>query len=109
MQRLQEYPVNPISGHAYSIDGYNWTFSPIQPYSNAVHRTDGTVQHFATLERPKLLWGDADDPFREYRAGSSNGIAPALASILVRRRTRKTPCLPVFMCLNFAMPQGRLR
>ena len=73
MQRLQEYPVNPISGHAYSIDGYNWTFSPIQPYSNAVQRTDGTVQHFATLERPKLLWGDAEDPFREYRAGSSNG------------------------------------
>ena len=57
--------MNPISGHAWSTDGYNWTFSTIQPYSNAVHRTDGSVQNFATLERPKLLWGDALDPFRE--------------------------------------------
>jgi hypothetical protein len=45
----QAFPLNPISGHGYSEDGYNWSFSEIQPYSNTVQRVDGSWQHFATL------------------------------------------------------------
>ena len=55
----EAYPLNPIAGHAFSEDGFTWTFSSTQPYSNMVVQTDGSAKHFATLERPKLLWGDA--------------------------------------------------
>ena len=63
-----------VSGHAFSLDGLRWTFSPHQPYSNAVSRADGSVQHFATLERPKLLFADPADPHRPTQL--LNGASP---------------------------------
>jgi hypothetical protein len=68
------YPNNPISGHAFSADGLNWTFSQAQPYSNAVLRVGGSVQMFATLERPKLHFNDASDPHRP--TALFNGASP---------------------------------
>lgn len=56
------YPSMAISGHGFSVDGANWTFSPTEPYSNVIVQSDGTVQRFATLERPKLLFTDAASP-----------------------------------------------
>jgi hypothetical protein len=64
----------PISGHAFSEDGLSWSFSAHQPYSNAVSRADGSVQYFATLERPKLLFGDPRDPHRPTQL--LNGACP---------------------------------
>ena len=61
---VEAFPSNTISGHAFSEDGIAWTFSDVQPYGNAVPRTDGTVDHFATMERPKLFFGDAADQTR---------------------------------------------
>ena len=63
-----------ISGHAFSEDGVEWTFSPHQPYSNAVQRVDNTTQHFATLERPKLVFADPADPHRPTHL--LNGASP---------------------------------
>ena len=48
------------SGHAFSVDGLQWTFSTVQPYSGTVRFTDGTSQTFATRERPHLIFADAD-------------------------------------------------
>ena len=61
---MEAFPSNTISGHAFSVDGLAWTWSEVEPYGNAVKRTDGTTDHFATLERPKLVWGDASNPTR---------------------------------------------
>ena len=57
---MEPYPSQSISGHAYSVDGLAWVFSTVEPYSDAVIRTDGTVQRFATMERPKFIYADAD-------------------------------------------------
>ena len=56
------FPSNSISGHAFSIDGHDWTFSPHEPYNNSITHADGSVQLFATLERPKLLFTDRTRP-----------------------------------------------
>ena len=58
------YPVNPISGHAFSVDGLQWHSGVTQPYNNTVLRTNGTTQNLATPERPKLLLSGSNDPFR---------------------------------------------
>jgi hypothetical protein len=57
------YPSNNVSGHGFSTDGVQWTFSQQEPYDNAVTHADGTVQRFATLERPKLLFTDPTKPY----------------------------------------------
>lgn len=56
------YPSNPVSGHGFSKDGLIWEFSGEQPYDNGVQRLDGSVQRFATLERPKLVFSDQSRP-----------------------------------------------
>ena len=58
------YPSNAISGHAFSVDGSagSWEFSAAEPYNNSIRHADGTVQRFATLERPKLLFTDSARP-----------------------------------------------
>ena len=68
------WPDNPISGHGFSVDGHAWHFAAAEPYGNAVLRGDGSVQHFATLERPKLVWGDPADPHRP--TALLNGASP---------------------------------
>ena len=40
----------------------SWQFSAAEPYDNLVRHADGTVQSFATLERPKLLFADPKRP-----------------------------------------------
>eukprot|EP01065_Artemidia_motanka_P004617 TRINITY_DN121_c0_g1_i3.p1 TRINITY_DN121_c0_g1~~TRINITY_DN121_c0_g1_i3.p1 ORF type:complete len:409 (+),score=155.10 TRINITY_DN121_c0_g1_i3:61-1227(+) len=76
------YPANPngtdptlISGHIFSTDGRSWTFSDVQPYNNWVDYTDGTRQHFATMERPHLVFNDAGDITHLI-----NGVSPVWGS-----------------------------
>jgi len=52
------WPVYCISGHAYSQDGFDWIFSPVEPYGGTVHFTDGSSFSFATRERPKFIFSD---------------------------------------------------
>lgn len=79
---MAPYPSNAISGHGsctdnsfsfaltkvliyldrhctlfagFSVDGLTWHWSDVEPYNNTVPRADGSVQHFATMERPKFL------------------------------------------------------
>jgi hypothetical protein len=47
------------SGHAFSVDGWSWTFSTVEPFGGSVNFTDGTSQSFATRERPQLLFQDS--------------------------------------------------
>jgi hypothetical protein len=61
---MQPYPSVAISGHAFSSDGHEWTFSDTEPYDNAVLHTNGSIQHFATMERPKFLFADSAAPTR---------------------------------------------
>ena len=78
---MAPYPSNAISGHGesasngdlfklwpksiapdsfrlvlagFSEDGLTWHWSNVEPYDNTVP-ADGTVQHFATMERPKFI------------------------------------------------------
>jgi hypothetical protein len=46
----------PVSGHAFSRNGINWSWTSVQPYTTVVENTDGTTSHFGTRERPKLLF-----------------------------------------------------
>lgn len=40
----------------------------MEPYDNTVPRTDGTVQHFATMERPKFICENSCSPIQSSRA-----------------------------------------
>jgi hypothetical protein len=71
---MAPYPSNAISGHAFSLDGHNWTWSAVEPYDNAVPRADGTIQRFATMERPKFLYADLENPTRPTHL--INGVSP---------------------------------
>jgi hypothetical protein len=46
----------PISGHAFSVDGHRWTYSSVQPYSNKIEQTDGSVMRVGSRERPKIAF-----------------------------------------------------
>eukprot|EP01044_Picomonas_judraskeda_P013481 COSAG03_NODE_2042_length_3192_cov_1.691238_3_plen_425_part_00 len=72
------FPYNPISGHGFSADGYTWTWSTIEPYTNAVERVGGELQRFATLERPKFLYADPTQPPRPTHL--TNGASPVWMS-----------------------------
>lgn len=45
-----------VSGHHFSMDGVEWHASKIQPYTNQVKFTNGSVLTVATRERPKLIF-----------------------------------------------------
>lgn len=51
-----------VAGHVYSPDGYKWTQSVEEPYTNLIDLADGTVQLVATRERPKLIFSSAGEP-----------------------------------------------
>jgi len=70
------YPANSISGHAYSTDGHVWFSSPIEPYNATVAFSDSTSHYFATMERPKLVFGGHDGLTPLY---ISNGVSPVPA------------------------------
>lgn len=66
------WPAFTISGHAFSEDLLHWTFSMVEPYGANVTFTDGSVQPFATLERPKVhFW-----PHTLVPAYITNGASP---------------------------------
>lgn len=47
------------SGHAFSMDGFTWTFSDVEPFGGTVNFTDGTSTTFSTRERPQVIFADA--------------------------------------------------
>jgi hypothetical protein len=51
-----------VAGHLFSADGLEWTESPIEPYRHTVEYSDGSVQNFSTLERPKLVFAADGQP-----------------------------------------------
>merc|ERR1711957_1046366 len=54
-------------GHAYSVDGYNWTFTGTS-WNNTVTYVDGANRlsryAFSRRERPHVAFGDPMQPFR---------------------------------------------
>ena len=62
-----------------------WTYSPIEPYNNTVTRTDGTVDSFATMERPKFVYADPADPTKPTHL--FNGVSPVWDA-----SNRSNPC-----------------
>jgi hypothetical protein len=50
-------------GHAWSVDGINWTYGGTA-YSNRVDFQDGTAVVYRRRERPHLIFGDPTQPFR---------------------------------------------
>lgn len=67
------------AGHAFSADGWTWTFAADEPYSGLVNFTDGTSHRFSTRERPHLVFADADRhvPMGVFTAVSNQPIAPS--------------------------------
>jgi hypothetical protein len=53
-----------VAGHAFSVDGVDWTFHPRPPWSADVTGVDGTTKHYATRERPFLLLSESKAPVR---------------------------------------------
>lgn len=70
------------SGHAFSPNGWDWTFSSCEPYSGLVNFTDGTSIRFSTRERPHLVFADQARhvPMGVYTAVSNQPVSPACAS-----------------------------
>jgi len=48
------------SGHAFSTDGFDWTFSDVEPFGGEVHFTDGTSTTYSTRERPQVIFAEGD-------------------------------------------------
>ena len=46
-----------VGAHAYSMDGYNWTYAGYA-FGNDVMYTDQTNQTFSRRERPHLIFSD---------------------------------------------------
>jgi hypothetical protein len=53
---------NLYSGHAFSADGIEWSYSKTEPYSGTVRFTDGTSKTYATRERPHVIFDPKKDP-----------------------------------------------
>lgn len=61
------------SRYAYSIDGLQWTVSPIDPYIYIVLYEDGSEDIFVRCERPQLLFNDEGAPIYLF-----TGVKPLL-------------------------------
>ena len=68
------FPKLSYAGHGFSVDGHAWHFGKEEPYGGGIARADGTVKHYATLERPKLLFADPAHPLRPTHL--LNGASP---------------------------------
>lgn len=66
--------IEKYSGHAYSRNGLDWTFSDVEPFGGTVQYTDGTNQSFATRERPQLTFAD-DDTSRTTPIGMTSSVS----------------------------------
>lgn len=66
------------SGHAFSADGFDWTFSAVEPFGGTVQFTDGTSTTFSTRERPQVIFaaGDRTTPVGFVGGVSSQPIGP---------------------------------
>lgn len=63
------YPPNPnqtmpvlVAGHAYSDDLHTWHLNMEPTFDSQITFANGTVQYFATMERPHLIFNDAGVP-----------------------------------------------
>ena len=66
--------IEKYSGHAYSLDGHNWTFSgDDEPFGGTVQYTDGTSKTFSTRERPQLIFADRN---RSTPIGLTSAVSP---------------------------------
>jgi hypothetical protein len=63
----------PASGHAFSRNGIEWTFSTTQPFTGTVNFTDGGFKQFATRERPQMVFTDAA---RHTPVGLTSAVSP---------------------------------
>ena len=63
----------PASGHAFSSNGLEWTFSTTQPFTGTVNFTDGGSKQFATRERPQMIFKDAA---RHTPVGLTSAVSP---------------------------------
>jgi hypothetical protein len=61
------------SGHAFSVNGIDWTFSAAEPFNGTVQFTDGSSQTFATRERPQLIFADKN---RTTPTGMTSSVSP---------------------------------
>eukprot|EP01062_Namystynia_karyoxenos_P073626 TRINITY_DN70433_c0_g1_i1.p1 TRINITY_DN70433_c0_g1~~TRINITY_DN70433_c0_g1_i1.p1 ORF type:complete len:396 (+),score=114.56 TRINITY_DN70433_c0_g1_i1:86-1189(+) len=72
------------SGHAFSADGFNWTYSGTEPFNGTVRFADGSSRSFSTRERPKFVFGDSDTaravPIAVITGVSPQPISPACDS-----------------------------
>eukprot|EP01065_Artemidia_motanka_P027846 TRINITY_DN33041_c0_g1_i1.p1 TRINITY_DN33041_c0_g1~~TRINITY_DN33041_c0_g1_i1.p1 ORF type:complete len:358 (+),score=102.20 TRINITY_DN33041_c0_g1_i1:54-1127(+) len=72
------------SGHAFSHDGFDWTFSGTEPFNGTVQFTDGTAATFSTRERPKMIFAASDaartKPIGVITGVSSQPVSPACDS-----------------------------
>jgi hypothetical protein len=60
---MKPYAQDTYAGrHAFSVDGWNWTFSDLPAYNSTVHFTNGQVITFSRRERPHLLLNDQGEP-----------------------------------------------
>lgn len=63
--------VDYISGHIYSVDGFEWFTNNVEPYRHEVFFGDGVAQNFSTIERPKLLFDNFGRPTHLFNGVSS--------------------------------------
>jgi hypothetical protein len=47
-----------VSAHLFSLDGYEWHTTPVQPYGTQILLGDGTTMTVSTRERPKIHFDD---------------------------------------------------
>ena len=78
-----------VAGHLFSADGLEWSESPVEPYRHAVEYSDGSVQNFSTLERPKLAFAAGGRPTHLF-----NGVSP------------QWPCGPCGGCTSCKVTPG---
>jgi len=60
---MSPYEQDKYAGrHAFSTDGWDWSFSPLPAYNSTVIFTDGSVITFNRRERPHLLINSQGEP-----------------------------------------------
>jgi len=65
--------IETYSGHAFSVNGLDWTFDQTQPFGGMVSFTDGTNKTFATRERPQLIFVGEN---RTTPVGMTSAVSP---------------------------------
>eukprot|EP00035_Acanthoeca_spectabilis_P011694 m.206085 g.206085 ORF g.206085 m.206085 type:complete len:564 (-) comp15424_c0_seq2:110-1801(-) len=92
------YPSIAFSGHGYSRDGLTWTWSSEEVYGGEVNRVGGLSEHFATMERPKLIFADPSRPTTPTHL--FNGVSP------VWNGSQADPCAACGHCSRCKVTPG---